>query len=113
MRSEAEIRRKLKYYESILIGMEAGRMVDIAAIFLQLLELHSEKATAMLKTLSEGEKFIRESPPEDRSWIRYGLQDSFLHYARETLRNRMVILRWVLEMEPDSGWPEGGGGAPD
>lgn len=102
MRSEAEIQRKLRDYEAMLTGIEAGVAIDIPDIFLQVSQYFPKEAMEALKTLGE-----MKAPPEDRYWVDRAIRGSFIEYPRDVLRNRIGLLRWVLEMELDEG---GGGG---
>jgi hypothetical protein len=103
MRDEAEIQRKLRDYEAMLAGMEAGIAIDIPDIFLQVSQYFPREAMEALKTLRDIDEFIGKAPPEDRYWIARAMRDSLMQYARDVLTNRIVILKWVLEMELDEG----------
>jgi len=96
MKSEKEIQEKLSYYEAILAGMEAGRMIDNPDIFLRVSRHFPKEATEMLNNLTGAEALVTNLPPEDQQWIRQWFS-SLTGFAREVMGSRISILRWVLE----------------
>ena len=103
MKSEKEIQEKLEYYEAVLAGMEAGRMVDNPDIFLRVSRHFPREAMEMLNNLTGAEALATNLPPEDRQWVRKWF-NSLTDFAREVMGSRINILRWVLEdRESDGG----------
>ena len=103
MKSEKEIQEKLSYYEAILAGMEAGRMIDNPDIFLRVSRHFPKEAMEMLNNLTGAEALVTNLPPEDRQWVRQWF-GSLTGFAREVMGSRISILRWVLEnRESDEG----------
>jgi len=109
MRSETEIRQKLDYYEGILAGVEAGRVVDNPAVFLLVSQHFPREAMEMLLSSYQTNELIQKLPPEDQPWVRQWF-NSLAGFARQVLETRISILRWVLEKEMDGGGVTGGDG---
>ena len=103
MKSEKEIQEKLSYYEAILAGMEAGKMIDNPDIFLRLSGHFPREAMELLNNLTGAEALVTNLPPEDRQWVRKWFS-SLTDFARGVMGSRISILRWVLENgESDGG----------
>ena len=102
MKSEKEIQEKLDYYEAILAGMEAGRMVDNPDIFLRVSRHFPREAMEMLNNLTGTEALLCNLPPEDQQWVRQWFS-SLTGFAREVLSSRISILRWALERAESEG----------
>ena len=96
MRSETEIREKLKYYEGMLAGIEAGREIDIAGMFLNVSEYFPKEAQEMLHISAKVDELLSNLPAEDQPWVRQWFS-SLAGFAREALSSRISILRWTLE----------------
>jgi len=109
MKSEAEIRQKLNYYEGILAGVETGRMIDNPDIFLRVSQHFPKEAMDMLNTSTRIDVLIRDLPIEDQPWVRQWF-GSLAAFARQVLETRINILRWILEKETDGGGVTGGDG---
>jgi len=109
MKSETEIREKLTYYEGIMAGLEAGRMIDNPGIFLQMSQHFPKEAMEMLDTANRMDELIRGLPVEDQPWIRQWL-GSLATFARQVLETRINLLRWILEKETEAGGVTGGEG---
>jgi len=103
MKSEKEIQEKLEYYEAVLAGMEAGRMIDNPDIFLRLRGHFPKEALELLNNLTGAEALVTNLSPEDQQWVRKWFS-SLTDFAREVMGSRISILRWVLE----NGKSEGG-----
>ena len=102
MKSEKEIQEKLDYYEAILAGMEAGRMVDNPDIFLRVRKHFPREAMELLNNLTGAEALVTNLPPEDQQWVRQWFS-SLTGFAREVMSSRISILRWVLERVESEG----------
>ena len=102
MKSKAEIQEKLDYYEAILAGMEAGRMVDNPDIFLRVSRHFPSEAMELLNNLTGAEALVTNLPAEDQQWVRQWFS-SLTGFAREALSSRISILRWVLERAESEG----------
>ena len=102
MKSEKEIQEKLDYYEAILAGMEAGRMVDNPDIFLRVSRHFPRQAMELLNDLTGAEALVTNLPPEDQQWVRQWFS-SLSGFAREVLGSRIEILRWALERAESEG----------
>jgi len=102
MKSEKEIQEKLDYYEAILAGMEAGRMVDNPDIFLRVSRHFPREAMELLNNLTGAEALVTNLPPEDQQWVRQWFS-SLTGFAREALSSRISILRWALERAESEG----------
>ena len=107
MKSEQEIRQKLDYYEGILAGMEAGRMIDNPGIFLRVSQHFPKEAMDMLNTATRMDEVVRHLPTEDQPWVRQWL-GSLAAFARQVLETRINLLRWILEKETNGGGVTGG-----
>ena len=103
MRNEPEIRHKLKYYEALLAGIDAGRTIDNPGVFLKMSEYFLKETMQMLHTSQEADELVRKFPTEDQVWIRQWFSAHGL-FARQVLEPRISILKWVLE----NGISEGG-----
>ena len=108
MKSEAEIRQKLHYYEGILAGMEAGGMIDHPDIFLRLSQRFPKETMDMLNTAARTDELVGDFPVEDQPWVRQWF-GSLAAFARQVLEARINILRWSLEQETDGGGNRGRG----
>ena len=102
MKSEKEIQEKLDYYEAILAGMEAGRMVDNPDIFLRVSRHFPREAMELLNNLTGAEAMVTNLPPEDQQWVRQWFS-SLTGFAREAVSSRISILRWALEIAESEG----------
>ena len=102
MKSEKEIQEKLDYYEAILAGMEAGRMVDNPDIFLRVSRHFPREAMELLNNLTGTEALLRNLPSEDQQWVRQWFS-SLTGFAREAVSSRISILRWALERAESEG----------
>ncbi len=100
MKSESEIKDKLRYYEGMLTGVEVGKKIDKADVFLEFSKYFPDAAMHMLKTSADLEKVVQNSPSEDQRWM--GEWFSNLgSYARHISEARAEILRWVLSTEEE------------
>jgi hypothetical protein len=102
MKSEKEIQEKLDYYENILAGMEAGRMVDNPDILLRVSRHFPREAMEMLNDLTGAEALVTILPLEDQQWVRQWFS-SLTGFAREVLGSRIEILRWALDRAESEG----------
>ena len=102
MRSETEIREKLKYYEGMLAGIEAGRAIDIAGIFLNVSEYFPKEAQEVLHISAKVDELLSNLAAEDQPWVSQWF-DSLAGFAREVLVSRISILRWALEAKTERG----------
>ena len=102
MKSEKEIQEKLEYYEAVLTGMEAGRMIDNPDIFLRLRGHFPKEAMELLNNLTGAEALVTNLSPEDQQWVRKWFS-SLTDFAREVMGSRISILRWVLENGKSDG----------
>ena len=102
MKSEKEIQEKLDYYEAILAGMEAGRMIDNPDIFLRVSRHFPREAMELLNNLTGAEALVTNLPPEDQQWVRQWFS-SLTGFAREAVSSRISILRWALEIAESEG----------
>ena len=102
MKGEKEIQEKLEYYEAVLAGMEAGRMVDNPDIFLRVSRHFPRQAMELLNSLTGAEALVTNLPPEDQQWVRQWFS-SLTGFAREVMSSRITILRWVLESADREG----------
>ena len=98
MKGEKEIQEKLNYYETVLAGMEAGRMIDNPDIFLRMSRHFPREAMEMLNNLTGAEALLHNLPPEDQPWVRQWF-GSLTLFPRQVLETRISLLRWVLERE--------------
>jgi len=95
VKSEAEIKAKLLYYQGILAGFEAAHNIDKVSVFLALERLFPGEGQATLTLSTKMEEAIGKLPPEDQS----GIKETFGGYPRDVqlfLENRIAILKWVL-----------------
>lgn len=102
MKSEKEIQEKLSYYEAILAGMEAGKMIDNPDIFLRVSQHFPREAMELLNDLTGAEGLVTNLPAEDQQWVRQWFS-SLTDFAREVMGSRISILRWVLENGKSDG----------
>ena len=102
MKGEKEIQEKLSYYEAVLAGMEAGRMIDNPDIFLRMIRHFPREAMEMLNNLTGTEALLRNLPPEDQPWVRQWF-GSLTLFARQVLETRISLLRWALESAKREG----------
>jgi len=102
VKSETEIREKLEYYEVMLAGIEAGRAIDIAGIFLNVSEHFPKEALEVLHISAKVDELVGILPLEDQPWVRQWF-NSLAGFAREALSSRISILRWALEAKKESG----------
>ena len=102
MKSEKEIQEKLSYYEAILAGMEAGKMIDNPDIFLRVSQHFPREAMELLNDLTGAEGLVTNLPTEDQQWVRQWFS-SLTDFAREVMGSRISILRWVLENGKSDG----------
>jgi len=100
VKSETEIREKLEYYEVMLAGIEAGRAIDIAGIFLNVSEHFPKEALEVLHISAKVDELLSILPTEDQPWVRQWFS-SLGGFAREVLTSRISILRWTLEGEKE------------
>jgi len=100
MRSETEIRQKLDYYEGILAGVEAGRVVDNPAVFLLVSQHFPREAMEMLLSSYQTNELIQKLPPEDQPWVRQWF-NSLAGFARAGAGNQ--------DKHPQVGPGEGNG----
>ncbi len=100
MKSEAEIRAKLTYYQCLLAGFRAGANIDRASIFLALEQLFPKEALSSLRLRTDVEETIAELPLEDQGWVK----EAFANHIRDLqgfLEDRVAILKWVLDQSDD------------
>jgi hypothetical protein len=101
MKGEKEIQEKLNYYETVLAGMEAGRMIDNPDIFLRVSQHFPRETMQLLNDLTGAEALVTTLPPEDQPWVRQWF-GSLTLFPRQVLETRISLLRWVLERETGS-----------
>jgi hypothetical protein len=106
MKSEAEIRAKLNYYEGMLAGFMAGCNVDRPDVFLAVEQTSPGEALATLSLTNKLAGMIRELPPEDQKGLSEALGD-YVRQLQRFLEDRITILKWVLD---EKDVPGGGGG---
>ena len=109
MKSEKEIQEKLDFYEAVLAGMEAGRMVDNPDILLRVSRHFPRETMELLNDLTGAEALVTTLPPEDQSWVRQWF-GSLTLFARQVLETRISLLRWALESVKRAGGVTGGQG---
>lgn len=95
MKSEEEIKEKLRYYEAILAGMESWKMTDNQDILRQARRYFPREIMEMLNNLAHTEGMVGLLPAEDQAWVTQW-HNSLGGFAREVLTSRIGILKWAL-----------------
>jgi len=93
-----EIREKLDYYEGLLAGIEAGKVMDDPRVFLGLSQYFPIEMPGILRASIGMDAGVDNLPPEDQPWVRQWF-GSLTLFARQVLETRISLLRWVLERE--------------
>ena len=102
MKSETEIQEKLDYYEAILVGIEARKVMDDPKVFLGLSQYFPTEMLGILQTSIRMDALVTNLPPEDQPWVRQWF-GSLTLFARQVLESRISILRWALERAESEG----------
>jgi len=93
-----EIREKLDYYEGLLAGIEAGKVMDDPRVFLGLSQYSPIEMPGIIRVSFGMDAGVDNLPPEDQPWVRQWF-GSLTLFARQVLETRISLLRWVLERE--------------
>ena len=109
MKSEKEIQEKLDFYEAILAGIEAGKVMDDPRVFLGLSQYFPTEMVGILQAFVGMDAGVDNLPSEDQQWIRQWFS-SITGFAWQVLNSRISILRWVLENGKSEGGVTGGQG---
>ena len=102
MKNETEIQEKLDYYEAILVGIEARKVMDDPKVFLGLSQYFPTEMLGILQTSIRMDALVTNLPPEDQPWVRQWF-GSLTLFARQVLESRISILRWALERAESEG----------
>ncbi len=100
MKSEQEIKDKLRYYEGMLTGFEVGKKIDKTDVFLEFSKYFPGAAMHMLGTSAHLEKLVQNSPSEDQRWMGEWFSNLGC-YALKISEARAEILRWVLSTDEE------------
>ena len=102
MKSETEIREKLKYYEAMLKALESWKMIDNQEILRRVSRYFPSEVMEMLNNLTHTEGVVELLPAEDQAWVTQW-HNSLGGFAREVLTSRIGILKWALEAKAERG----------
>jgi hypothetical protein len=102
VKSETEIREKLKYYEAMLKALESWKMIDNQEILRRVSRYFPSEVMEILNNLTHTEGVVELLPAEDQAWVTQW-HNSLDGFAREVLTSRISILRWALEAKKESG----------
>jgi phosphoserine phosphatase len=84
MRGEEDIRRIIRHWEGVLRGIEAGQMVEVAEVFLNL----PQEAQGVALELLAADPLVRQMTNREMDEL-----------VKPLIKEFIVTLRWVLEEE--------------
>ncbi len=106
MKTETEIRAKLRYYQEMLAGFTAARNIEVPETFLTVEQISPGQGLAALHLTAEMGEAIGVLPPEDQQWFRFTC-DYYTRHMQGFLEDRISVLKWTLD---ENGVIDGGGG---
>lgn len=98
MKNEAEIKEKLRFYETALKAFKTAEAIKNPEFFLTLSQQFPEVAMRLLLSTVKIDELVRKLPPEDQEWCRRSFEVPWL-FCQQAIEERVSILKWLLEDE--------------